>query len=160
MKNQPDFQSQRTELQILAQQYSMDVVYGPKYHAELNPIELVWNVMKHHTRANLTKGLESLKAHLYENPKAAATLVTPDLIKKCMEHVHYVIRAYRELNWKASREKVGHNRSHCFRTVAAVKKADKEKQFYGQREAVLLMKRLDREKEIEEEGAEQLYGAN
>ncbi|KAB5596223.1 hypothetical protein CTheo_208 [Ceratobasidium theobromae] len=46
MANQPDILAQKTKLQLLAESYGCSVLYLPKYHCELNPIEQCWGMAK------------------------------------------------------------------------------------------------------------------
>ena len=42
MKNQPDFLAQREWLREVVEEAGCQIMYYPKYHCELNYIEMVW----------------------------------------------------------------------------------------------------------------------
>ncbi|QRV87093.1 DDE superfamily endonuclease [Ceratobasidium sp. AG-Ba] len=46
MLNQPDFLHQKTELQLIAESHSCRVLFLPKFHCKLNPIEQCWGMAK------------------------------------------------------------------------------------------------------------------
>ncbi|QRW10466.1 DDE superfamily endonuclease [Ceratobasidium sp. AG-Ba] len=46
MLNQPDFLHQKTELQLIAESHGCRVLFLPKFHCELNPIEQCWGMAK------------------------------------------------------------------------------------------------------------------
>lgn len=68
----------------MAKERGFTVLRLPPYHAELNPIELIWADIKSYVgRFNKTFKLAELKNLLQE----AMCQITPDKWKKCVEHV-------------------------------------------------------------------------
>ncbi|KAG9127252.1 hypothetical protein FRC07_015158, partial [Ceratobasidium sp. 392] len=68
MANQPDFLEQKTALQILAESHGCSVLYLPKYHCELNPIEQCWGAAK---RTYRVSPFSSAEADLRKNMLAS-----------------------------------------------------------------------------------------
>lgn len=64
MANQPDFLEQKTVLQLLAESCGHSVLYLPKYHCELNPIEQCWGAAK---GVYWDSPMSSTKADLIQN---------------------------------------------------------------------------------------------
>ncbi|KAG9127209.1 hypothetical protein FRC07_000213, partial [Ceratobasidium sp. 392] len=64
MASQPDFQKQKTMLQLVAKEHGCSFVYLPKYHCELNPIEQCWGAAKQVYRK---KPFSSSEADLHDN---------------------------------------------------------------------------------------------
>ncbi|KAB5587657.1 hypothetical protein CTheo_8903 [Ceratobasidium theobromae] len=73
MANQPDILEQKTILQLLAESHDCSVIYLPKYHCELNPIEQCWGAAKRVYRDN---PMSSTETDLIHN-----TLVSLDSVK-------------------------------------------------------------------------------
>lgn len=52
MANQPDFLEQRGQIQREIESHGHKVIFFPKFHPELNYIEMYWGMAKQYTRAN------------------------------------------------------------------------------------------------------------
>ena len=52
MLSHPAFEEKNTNLEKLASKYNVNIVWCPKYHCELNPIEGVWCDTKRYVRSN------------------------------------------------------------------------------------------------------------
>jgi transposase len=50
MRMQPDFQSERPKIVEIIREGGHEVVFLPKFHCELNPIEMVWSIIKKSNR--------------------------------------------------------------------------------------------------------------
>ena len=61
MKNQPDFLAQREWLREIVEDAECKIMYYPKYHCELNYIEMVWAYIKQYARRHCTYSFEDLK---------------------------------------------------------------------------------------------------
>lgn len=61
MKNQPDFLAQREWLREVVEDAECKIMYYPKYHCELNYIEMVWAYIKQYARRHCTYSFEDLK---------------------------------------------------------------------------------------------------
>lgn len=79
MLNQPDILAQKSELQLLAKPYRYSVVYLPKYHCELNPIEQCWGAAK---RVYRECPMSSTEADLRRNMLNALNTVKLDSIRR------------------------------------------------------------------------------
>ena len=49
-----------TKLEQLASKYGVDIIWCPKYHCELNPIEGVWCYMKYYVRKHNDQNFDKL----------------------------------------------------------------------------------------------------
>jgi hypothetical protein len=58
----------KCKLKILAEKYAVELVFCPKYHCELNPIEGLWCFQKVHIRKNTDGTFEKL-VELIESTK-------------------------------------------------------------------------------------------
>lgn len=52
MLSHPAFKEKNTHLESLASQFNINIIWAPKYHCEMNPIEGVWCYMKRFVREN------------------------------------------------------------------------------------------------------------
>ena len=70
--------NQNTHLEKLAQKYGVSIVWCPKFHCELNPIEGVWCFLKQYVRKNNDQIFEKLNgliiAAIGEFKKAALSI--------------------------------------------------------------------------------------
>ena len=62
LSQEPDFLAQKPWLQEEVEKVGFNIVYYPKYHCELNPIELVWAWIKAYHRSTCTYKFDDLKA--------------------------------------------------------------------------------------------------
>jgi hypothetical protein len=58
---QPDFSEERPEVEIDVRDRGHFVLWNPKFHAELNPIELKWAYMKRYTRQHTKESMAATK---------------------------------------------------------------------------------------------------
>ena len=89
-----DFKFQRTKVEELILNKGHRVMFIPKFHCELNPIECVWCHAKIYTRTHCDytfAGLENTIDLVLDS-------VTVDLIRKFLRKVMEYHRAYREGN--------------------------------------------------------------
>ena len=63
----PSFKN-KSKLQVLAEKYGVEIVFSPKYHCELNPIEGLWCFEKVYIRKN-TDGTFEKMIELMETSK-------------------------------------------------------------------------------------------
>jgi hypothetical protein len=62
LSNQPDFKSQRPWLkEVVEDDIGATIIYYPKFHCELNYIEMVWAYIKAYLRRNCTYTFKDLK---------------------------------------------------------------------------------------------------
>ncbi|KDN33743.1 hypothetical protein RSAG8_13174, partial [Rhizoctonia solani AG-8 WAC10335] len=92
MANQPDILAQKTVLELLAESYGCSVLYLPKYHCELNPIEQVWGAAKRVYREN---PMCSSEADLIRNALASLDSVKLESIRRFVARSMRFIHAYK-----------------------------------------------------------------
>ncbi|KEP45062.1 DDE family endonuclease [Rhizoctonia solani 123E] len=92
MQNQPDFCSQKSILQIQAEAEGFSVIYLPKYHCELNPIEQCWGAAK---RVYRDSPPSSSEADLKQNMLAALDSVKVEVIRRFAARSRRFVHAYR-----------------------------------------------------------------
>ncbi len=92
--NHPAFES-KTFLSELASKYSVNIIYLPKFHCELSPIEGVWAHQKQHIRKNTDQSFDSLRKLLVESRNNLRDHV---LIPKLWRRFWRTIDAYRNGN--------------------------------------------------------------
>ncbi|CCO31561.1 hypothetical protein RSOLAG1IB_10954 [Rhizoctonia solani AG-1 IB] len=93
MMNQPDIIAQKSIIQTLAKSEGCSVMYLPKYHCELNPIEQCWGVAKRKYRECPASSLE---ADLKKNMLAALDSVDLRLIRRFAARSERFVHAYGE----------------------------------------------------------------
>lgn len=90
LANHYDFQQEKTIVEHYLDGRGHKVIFLPKFHCELNPIERVWGQAKVYTRKNTNFTLQRLRQII--NP--ALDSVTLDLIRKFFRRVEEYERAY------------------------------------------------------------------
>ena len=94
-----DFKFQKTRVEELILNKGQGVLFIPKFHCEINPIECVWCHAKQYTRAQCDYTLQGLEKTL----GAALDSVNVEIIKKYYRKVREYHRAYRN-NAKVGKE--------------------------------------------------------
>ncbi|KAF8595940.1 hypothetical protein BDV93DRAFT_455800 [Ceratobasidium sp. AG-I] len=93
MVNQPDILKQKTILQLLAESHNCSVLYLPKYHCELNPIEQCWGAAK---RVYRDTPMSSTEADLIRNTLDSLDSVKIESIRRFAAQSRRFIYAYRD----------------------------------------------------------------
>jgi transposase len=88
----PDFAAERSAAEQLAAKCGNVVLFLPKFHCELNSIEMVWGLAKHYTRTHCTGRIDGLR----QSVPAGLAAVTVDHIRKFATHCRKFMTAYRE----------------------------------------------------------------
>lgn len=88
---QPDFLEERPEVEIDTQNRGHFVLWNPKFHAELNPIEMKWAAMKDYTRKHTKESMAATKTGVVE----ALKQYTYSTGEKHCAHARRYMRAYR-----------------------------------------------------------------
>ncbi|KEP45155.1 DDE family endonuclease [Rhizoctonia solani 123E] len=91
MMNQPDILAQKSIIQALAESQGCSVLYLPKYHCELNPIEQCWGAAKRVYRDSPTSSSE---ADLKRNMLSALDTVNLQLIRRFAGRSQRFVHAY------------------------------------------------------------------
>jgi hypothetical protein len=81
---QPDFEARDSIIENLARELGSKVIFLPKFHCELNPIEQCWGHAKQHYRK---LPASSTEAKLEENMLAAVDSVPEDMIRRYVIYV-------------------------------------------------------------------------
>ena len=88
---QPDFQSQKSQVEQAILHAGHEVIFYPAFHCEINFIEYFWGAAKCYTRENCEYDFESLKRLV---PEALAS-VSNRLIWKYWARTERIMEAYR-----------------------------------------------------------------
>jgi hypothetical protein len=88
--NQPDFLEEKPEVEIDTQDRGHYVLWNPKFHAELNPIEMKWAAMKDYTRKHTKESVAATKKGVAE----ALQHYTYKTGEKHCAHARRYMRAY------------------------------------------------------------------
>ncbi|QRW10291.1 DDE superfamily endonuclease [Ceratobasidium sp. AG-Ba] len=91
MMNQPDILAQKSIIQTLAEAEGFSVLYLPKYHCELNPIEQCWGAAK---RVYRDSPFSSLEADLKRNMLTALDSVKLESIRRFAARSQRFVHAY------------------------------------------------------------------
>ena len=81
LASQPDFKAQKRSIEEVIGEHNAKhgtghlVLFLPKFHCELNPIERVWSALKFHLRANTPGNAQALRKYL---PTALSTGIPED----------------------------------------------------------------------------------
>lgn len=93
LSQQPDFLAQREWLREVVEDRGHFIVFYPKYHCELNYIEMVWALVKRHLRSNCTYKFADLKAKI---PNVLENVVTPAFCRRASRKCFRTMQAYRQ----------------------------------------------------------------
>jgi len=90
LKEQPDFSGQKEWLAEVVQSSGHEILFLPKFHCELNPIERVWAHVKNDLRKNCEYSLKSLRVRLPE----ALSSVPVEAIRRYFRRTDRLVSAY------------------------------------------------------------------
>lgn len=90
--DQPDFKYEKCILEVLAEKYGQRVVWLPKFHCELNPIERVWCQSKQYTRQHTQYNMAGLKNTVAES----LARISINIIRKYFRKAKDYMELYRE----------------------------------------------------------------
>ncbi|KAF9442265.1 hypothetical protein P691DRAFT_798574 [Macrolepiota fuliginosa MF-IS2] len=109
--NEPDFANVKSRLEELAENLGVQVIFLPKFHCELNPIEQCWGFAK---RVYQLSPHSLCKDHLEHNALSALAEVPLTSIQKFAVKSHWFIDAYSwGLNGRQAAWAVRHYCGHC-----------------------------------------------
>ena len=94
LKEQPDFTGQKEWLTEVIESRGHQILYLPKFHCELNPIERVWAHVKHDLRKKCEYSLKSLRAQL----PVTLENVSVDAVRRYFRRTDRYVSAYAGLN--------------------------------------------------------------
>jgi len=90
LSRHPAFHSE-SNLEILAKKYGVKIVFLPKFHCELNPIEGLWCYLKQHIRARTNQKFPRMIELLTE---ARENYLSSELSKKLIRRFWRCLLAY------------------------------------------------------------------
>ncbi|KAF8593236.1 hypothetical protein BDV93DRAFT_566760 [Ceratobasidium sp. AG-I] len=93
MANQPDFRAQKSILQLLAESHGCSLMYLPKYHCELNPIEQCWGTSK---RVYRDYPMSSSEADLKNNMLNSLDTIKLESIRRFATRSRRFVHAYHD----------------------------------------------------------------
>jgi hypothetical protein len=92
LSSQPDFKAQRIWIEEALDAYGIKAMFYPKFHCELNPIELVWSHLKCTLRRECSFSFKDLKVKLPNAIEAFSSAMTRRMYKHCFKYM----QGYRE----------------------------------------------------------------
>jgi hypothetical protein len=90
LKEQPDFTGQKEWLTEVVEGRGHQILFLPKFHCELNPIERVWAHLKNDLRKNCEYSLKSLRTQL----PIALESVSVDAVRRYFRRTDRYVSAY------------------------------------------------------------------
>ncbi len=94
LSEQPDFKSQEELLrEVVEVDYGHKILFFPKFHCELNFIEMVWGYLKRKLRQECQFSFEVLKARV---PKILDEEIPANFVAKASRHCLRFMSGYRE----------------------------------------------------------------
>jgi hypothetical protein len=93
LSHEPDFEAQEEWLTQVVHEAGFEIIFYPKYHCELNYIEMVWGWAKSHHRRTCTYNYKDLKGGL---PNTFDDLLQVGLVRKFLQHCLRFMSGYRQ----------------------------------------------------------------
>lgn len=93
LSQQPDFMEQESWLIETAKKHNFSVIFYPKYHCELNFIEILWGYIKSYHRRNCTYNYKDLDTDLSTTLTEKIPLL---FVQKAYRHCFRFISGYRQ----------------------------------------------------------------
>jgi transposase len=93
LSHEPDFVEQEEWLTQAVHDAGFDIIFYPKYHCELNYIEMVWGWTKSHHRRNCTYNYKDLKENL---PITLRDLLPIAFVRRFSQHCLRFMSGYRQ----------------------------------------------------------------
>lgn len=91
MSEQPDFKGQKEWLREVVEKAGHEIIYFPKFHCELNYIELIWAYFKGTLRRNCEFSFDKLKVQVEE---IMSSIPLP-LVRSSARHCYRIMDIYR-----------------------------------------------------------------
>jgi len=102
MEQQPDFRAEKSRLERMIEDRGHLCWFLPKYHCELNPIELHWGRSKFYVRNNSNGSIQFLRQELIFTslsptvPEGQAGGLPPFIVQEYSRKPREILRAYHE----------------------------------------------------------------
>lgn len=93
LANEPDFLAQEEWLTQVVHEAGFKIIFYPKYHCELNYIEMIWGWVKNYHRRTCTYNYKDLKDRL---PKTFDNLLPLAFVRKVFQHCLRFMSGYRQ----------------------------------------------------------------
>jgi transposase len=93
LSNEEDFLAQEEWLTEVVHEAGFSIIFYPKYHCELNFIEMIWGWVKSHHRRHCTYNYKDLKDSL---PNTFLQLLPLSFVKKTYQHCLRFMSGYRQ----------------------------------------------------------------
>jgi hypothetical protein len=93
LANEPDFLEQREWLRQIIEDRGHSILYYPKYHCELNYIEMVWAYLKGYLRRNCSYNFNDLKNSI---PTVLENHIPLSFVRRVARHCYRTMDAYRQ----------------------------------------------------------------
>ena len=90
LQSHPDFVEEMPEIELEMEMHGHKVLWNPKYHAELNPIEMMWGAMKRYMRANTKESMAAVKTGVVDSYKQFKLIN----YRRWAKHARRFMRAY------------------------------------------------------------------
>jgi hypothetical protein len=91
LSQEPDFLSQREWLREVVENKGHSIIFYPKYHFELNYIEMIWAYIKSYLRKNCTYSYADLQAHV----EGIEHIFPIDFVRRAAIHYYRFMDCYR-----------------------------------------------------------------
>jgi hypothetical protein len=92
LSHEPDFAEQQEWLTETVQLYGHDIIFYPKFHCELNYIEMIWGWLKSYHRRSCSYSYRDLKEGL---PKTMEEIIPITFIRRALRHCLRFMSGYR-----------------------------------------------------------------
>jgi hypothetical protein len=92
LSNQPDFKAQKQCLTEVVENSNCKIIFFPKYHCELNFIEMVWGWLKSYHRRSTTYNFNHLVVNLPLSPETKLPLA---FVRRAAQHCFRFMQGYR-----------------------------------------------------------------
>ena len=93
LSNEPDLLSQEEWLTEVVHDAGFSILFYPKYHCELNFIEMIWGWTKSHHRRTCTYNYKDLKDRL---PRTFLELLPLAFVRRTLQHCLRFMSGYRQ----------------------------------------------------------------
>jgi hypothetical protein len=87
LASQPDFKAQKSWLEDTAEAFGHKAIFLPKFHPELNAIEMYWGAAKAHARSNCTYNFQDLRKQVPISLDSVKLPAIRRYFRKCFKYM-------------------------------------------------------------------------